>query len=296
VFVDQMERYFEQTEEAKKSDIHPEVYYQVGATPSFVEKARNHCDRAKQYANENQPMTICPPEADYKWRFFWRIGERPGPLDTKFPNLNAPQVIPEEFPQWEEIMNRWGNLMLETVKSVSEMAALGFGLDKDEFAKRLNKAPHLLAPTGSDLATYNKPGTMFASFHYDLNFLTIHGRSRFPGLFVWLRDGTRSIVRVPRNCLLLQAGKQFEWMTGGHVMAGFHEVVVVDETLAAVEKAKAENKSLWRVSSTLFSHIASDQVLEPLPMFKDDRSAELYPATLAGDQVKQELEAINLSK
>lgn len=51
-------------------------------------------------------------------------------------------------------------------------------------------APHLLAPTGSDLNKY-KLGTIFAGYHYDLNFITIHGKSRFPGLFAWLRDGTR---------------------------------------------------------------------------------------------------------
>jgi hypothetical protein len=52
--------------------------------------------------------------------------------------------------------------------------------------------PHLLAPTGSDLHTeqYGKLGTVLAGYHYDLNFLTIHGKSRFPGLNIWLRDGT----------------------------------------------------------------------------------------------------------
>lgn len=27
------------------------------------------------------------------------------------------------------------------------------------------------------------------------------------------------------GCLLLQAGKQMEWLTGGHVKAGMHEVI-----------------------------------------------------------------------
>jgi hypothetical protein len=31
-------------------------------------------------------------------------------------------------------------------------------------------------------------------------------------------------VTVPDGCLLVQAGKQIEHLTGGHVMAGFHEV------------------------------------------------------------------------
>jgi len=32
-------------------------------------------------------------------------------------------------------------------------------------------------------------------------------------------------VRVPDGCLFLQAGRQLEWLTGGHVVAGMHEVL-----------------------------------------------------------------------
>jgi hypothetical protein len=56
------------------------------------------------------------------------------------------------------------------------------------------------------------------------SFATIHGKCRFPGLFVWLADGRRVPVRIPQGCLLLQAGRQMEWLTGGHVQAGMHEV------------------------------------------------------------------------
>lgn len=70
------------------------------------------------------------------------------------------------------------------------------------------QGPHLLAPTGSDLSRYGKLNSVFAGYHYDLNFLTIHGRSRFPGLFIWLKNGRKVAVKVPEGCLLLQAGKQ----------------------------------------------------------------------------------------
>ena len=40
------------------------------------------------------------------------------------------------------------------------------------------RGPHLLAPTGSDLAKYTEVNTIFAGWHTDLNFLTIHGASR----------------------------------------------------------------------------------------------------------------------
>eukprot|EP00298_Acanthocystis_sp_HF-20_P015458 c21149_g1_i1.p1 GENE.c21149_g1_i1~~c21149_g1_i1.p1 ORF type:complete len:979 (+),score=402.45 c21149_g1_i1:59-2995(+) len=62
------------------------------------------------------------------------------------------------------------------------------------------------------------------------------------------------------------------------------------------EKEKEEKKeSLWRISSTLFSHIASDQVLQPIGKFAQESTASLYPPTYAGDYVNEELKAIKLS-
>ena len=78
--------------------------------------------------------------------------------------------------------------------------------------------------TGADLEVHNTLDMCYAGYHYDLNFLTIHGKSRFPGLFVWLRNGKRVAVRIPAGCLFIQAGKQLEWLTGGYVKAGMHEV------------------------------------------------------------------------
>ena len=264
---------------------------QVGATPSFVEQAREHCSSIAKFSADNKPLTICPPEADPKWRFFWRIGQRP--QDTKYENLNAAQVLPAKFPQWATTMDSWGDLMLQTVQSSAEMAAHGFNLPSDTFTSLMNFGPHLLAPTGSDLTRFGALNTVFANYHYDLNFLTIHGRSRFPGLYIWLRDGTKTAVKVPPNCLLLQAGIQFEWLTGGKVLAGFHEVVVTEGTLAALEKQRAKGRPLWRISSTLFAHIASDNILQPLPGFPQD--AEKYPPTSAGVQVEEELKKIKLN-
>ena len=76
--------------------------------------------------------------------------------------------------------------------------------------------------------------SILAGFHYDLNFLTIHGKSRFPGLYVWTREGKKCRVAIPDGCLLVQAGKQIEYLTGGHVLAGFHEVVVNDSSFIII--------------------------------------------------------------
>lgn len=78
--------------------------------------------------------------------------------------------------------------------------------------------------------------------------------------------------------------------------AGFHEVVVAPNTVEAIERARANHKSLWRVSSTLFAHIQSDQSLAPIGKFSTEESRAKYPAIPAGQQVQEELNAIKLKK
>lgn len=90
-----------------------------------------------------------PPPSDAKWRFFWRVGEKP--LKKISDVIDPPQHIPKDFPQWEKTMDKWGYLMLNCVDTVSEMLALGLGLPQSTFTDRTKYGPHLLAPTGSDL-------------------------------------------------------------------------------------------------------------------------------------------------
>jgi len=287
-FMSMMERYFAQSDGSR--DARPELHYQVGVTTSFVEVPRNHCALMKTL--RDAALSECPPTPDQKWRFFWRIGERP--TETAFEALNAADVVPLGFEgEWEETMNGWGEALVRTAEAVSEMAALGFGLDRKTFSSLLNKGPHLLAPTGSDLTKaqelYDSQKRILAGFHADLNFLTVHGKSRYPGLRIWRRDGRVVVPKVPEGHLLVQAGKQLEYLTGGKVLAGYHEVVISDETL----KAANINKSKWRVSSTCFAHVASDNILEPLiPGYKND---DKFPPMKAGHQVQQELRAIALA-
>ena len=94
--------------------------------------------------------------------------------------------------------------------------------------------PHVLAPSSSDLVKYGQKGTILTRCHSDVNFLTIHGRSRYPSLDIWPRNtGHRIGLEIPPgNNFVVQAGKQLEHITGGLIKAGFHEVAVNDRTLA----------------------------------------------------------------
>eukprot|EP00968_Pinguiococcus_pyrenoidosus_P011321 scaffold907_cov247-Pinguiococcus_pyrenoidosus.AAC.12 len=93
--------------------------------------------------------------------------------------------------------------MLRALHDVAGMVAEGFGLEPGVFQRLMENGPHLLAPTGSDFSKHAELNKALAGFHYDLNFLTIHGKSRFPGLFIWLRDGTRARAVVPEGDLFL---------------------------------------------------------------------------------------------
>jgi hypothetical protein len=73
-----------------------------------------------------------------------------------------------------------------------------------------------------------------------------------------------------------------------------HEVLFTPQTAAALDEARRAGRSTWRVSSTLFAHIASDKVLQPLGHFAAAADANAYPPMPAGAYVEAELSVINL--
>jgi hypothetical protein len=203
---------------------------------------------------------------------------------------------------WEEKMNAWGNTLHTAVGTVSEMAAIGMCLPKDTFTQRTQGGAHLLAPTGSDLVK-NEVGAIFAGFHYDISFMTIHGKSRYPGLSVWTRDWKKKAVKIPQGCLLVQAGLSFEHITGGYVLAGFHEVIYTDGTKLAVDNRQALlesqgiKKRQWRVSSTMFNHFRFDVDCGPMPELEhlySKEDAQKYGRPTAYQILMQELKATGM--
>ena len=199
------------------------------------------------------------------------------------------------------------------------MLAHGLGLsDATTLVDAAKYGPHLLAPTATDLAKYGKLGEAFAGFHSDLNFLSVHGRSRFPGLHIWARNtGNKLEIKLPPGHLLVQAGKQLEHLTGGLILAGYHEVVCTERTLAALERRRADpataERPQIRISSTLFHHLSSDYALKPsefrravAPRSEAVRAkvaeceagaagAEYEDGKLVGDLVLDELKSISLA-
>ena len=74
------------------------------------------------------------------------------------------------------------------------------------------------------------------------------------------------------------------------------QVVFSEATAKAMDAARKAGRPLWRVSSTMFAHAASDQTLKPLGRFAQAPEAGQYPPVLAGLQVQEELDYICLGK
>ncbi|CEQ41437.1 SPOSA6832_03173 [Sporobolomyces salmonicolor] len=295
-FLDLMEDYFSQDKERLEEDLRPEVHFQVGVTLENTEKPKCHSNDACKAViaaldPAERPLDLEGGNADPKCRFFHRMGNPPP--STSFPSLAMSNVTPRAFAStWKTQMEDWGTQIKRAVEDVSEMLAVGLGLERDELRRAGQYGSHLLAPTATDLAKYGRVGesvsslrrlsvlegdrsdarivlAVFAGFHTDLNFLTIHGRSRYAGLHVWARNsGKRISVKLPPGHLLVQAGKQLEHLTGGLILAGYHEVVCTPATLASLSARQSStspsaSRPPIRISSTFFWHLSNDYVLRP---------------------------------
>lgn len=270
-FLDTLEDYFAQSEAEIVKDTRPEVHFQVGATLENTEQPKCYSSadcqaliRALDPAE--RPLDLEGGKADPKQRFFRRLGKTPP--STEFATLAMSNVVPAAFASsWDPIMDACGGQLQAGVHAVVEMLEVGLGLEKGRLSNAGEYGPHLLAPTATDLKKYGKEGEIFAGFHCDIGCIGIHGRSRYPGLNIWARNtGKRLEVRLPSGCLLVQAGKELEHLTGGLILAGFHEVICSPATLEAMTARGADpataDRPLIRISSTSFWQLESDYEMD----------------------------------
>jgi isopenicillin N synthase-like dioxygenase len=117
-FLDLLEDYFAQDDDVLRKDERPDLSYQVGVTLENTEKPKCAVDEPcldviQRLDPSQRPLDISAHSPDPKCRFFWRMAEAP-PYETKFPGLNAPNVVPENAQlkdRWTPAMDQWGNAM-----------------------------------------------------------------------------------------------------------------------------------------------------------------------------------------
>lgn len=284
-------------EEEKRKMECRETGHNLGWTPSFTEGPRS---REEIRSAIPAPFAPAPLSGkDPKERYMIPVG--PAPVQTAYPEYNHKgAVAPAGFEDWLQDARTWSDQSLDIVFTLIRMATLGMDVqDPDLFTRLLANGPHVFGPTGCDLSKHGKPGTVHAGFHTDMGFGTIHGPSNCPGLIVYPRSLDRKIhVRMRPDELLFQVGKQAQICSGGAFHAGFHEVVANEGMQALVEAEQAAGRVPWRVSVTMFVHVASDQMLQPLAPFDSLAAREAYADNilLAGDRMRRQLKKRGLEE
>lgn len=76
-------------------------------------------------------------------------------------------------------------------------------------------------------------------------------------------------------------------MTGGHIKAGWHEVVFTEEVKKQRDQAIKKGKLPWRVSSVLFYQIEGSFIMKPHPKFINDTTSKVYPPKKADDYIRE---------
>lgn len=119
-FLDLLEDYFALPQTTLRRDERPELGFQVGVTLENTEKPKCAVDEPcldviRRLAPAERPLDISAHSPDPKCRFFWSMRESaPKGYETKFPALNAENVVPEDETvrqRWTPVMQTWGVAM-----------------------------------------------------------------------------------------------------------------------------------------------------------------------------------------
>mgnify|MGYP001949971174 CR=1 FL=1 len=121
-------------------------------------------------------------------------------------------------------MEDWGRQLLQAGLTLTEMTAIGLNLEENALKKYIENGTLYLSPPAVNLEE-TKLGDVITAFHRDFSLVTVHGKCRYSGLYAWLLTGEKFRVQLPQNHVLVQSGRQLEWLTGGYLQAGWHEVI-----------------------------------------------------------------------
>lgn len=147
----------------------PENAYRFGVQPEYSRKPADHIHIWRQFKDEHRPRVRSPPDLDPQWRYLWRIGNEL-PNNRRF---ESKKIVPGDFPQWQSVMDTYGQSLLKTVFSISEAIAIGLGLKRTLFVDRLNYGSHTLSPTGIDLSRHQELGKVLLGFQFGTNFMSV---------------------------------------------------------------------------------------------------------------------------
>ena len=278
--LDMVRRYFEQDDDVLVRDVRTGVDRAIGVNLSGQEEPRRWTEVLASYPAARRPYTAYLNErwaANAQARFHWAAAlpeELRKMTAARRAQILGDQLVPDGFPNWMRVMNASAVQQHRTAITVAEMLEVGLELERGSLSNGLRAGNSLFAPTACELRGLEL-GDVIAPYHFDLGRLTVHFVASFAALICWTRERMPFQPVVPGSGFFIQAGMELEVLTGGHIRTGFHEVVILDQTLKQIAAAIGAGASTTRVGTPLFAQ-GGDDVLHPLGRFRTNATRAVY--------------------
>ena len=254
---------FELPEEAKRRYYSAELAGQRGYTPFGTEIAKD--------------------AAHVDLKEFWHVG-RDLPAGHRFRDHMPDNIWPTELAEFEAIFtdmyaafDRAGNQLLSAI-------ARYLGLAPDWFADKVEHGNSVMRLLHYPPIPADAPGIR-AGAHGDINLITLLLGAEEGGLQLLTRQGEWLSIAPPEGALVINVGDMLERLTNNQLPSTIHRVL----------NPPPERRHIPRYSMPFFLHLASDVLIETLPVCMDADHPNLYPSPItANDFLVQRLIEIGL--
>ncbi|MXO62637.1 isopenicillin N synthase family dioxygenase [Qipengyuania oceanensis] len=217
---------------------------------------------------------------------FWHVG-RSLPQDHALAEFMAPNVWPEEMPEFRDTFEELYAAFEKAGGRVLEAIALHLGLERDFFAATVedgNSVMRLLRYPPLEGA--EAEGAIRAAAHGDINTITLLLGAEEAGLELLTAEGEWLAVDPPAGALVINIGDMLDRLTNGKLRSTTHRVV----------NPRGEAAYRARYSMPFFLHFRPDYVIETLDSCVDPDNPEDKPESISSHEfLLQRLREINLA-
>jgi len=215
---------------------------------------------------------------------FWHIG-REIPRDSKYAEVMAPNLWPDEVPDFREVGYGLYTALDDLGTRVLRALALHIDLAEDFFEDKTNFGNSILRPIHYPPITAPDIPNVRAGAHEDINFITLLVGASAEGLEVLTREGNWLPITTEGDAIVVNIGDMLQRLTNHVYPSTTHRVV----------NPRNENARKPRFSVPFFLHPNPDVVLDVLPSCVSADNPQRYATPItAHDYLLERLREIKL--
>ncbi|MHB8911952.1 MAG: isopenicillin N synthase family dioxygenase [Lysobacter sp.] len=215
---------------------------------------------------------------------FWHVG-REIPRDSRYADVMAPNVWPEEIPGFREQAYGLYNALDQLGSRVLGALALHIGLPEDYFADKTDAGNSILRPIHYPPITADDIPNVRAGAHEDINLITLLVGASAEGLEVRSRKGEWVPFTADADTIVVNIGDMLQRLTNHVYPSTTHRVV----------NPPGEKARQPRYSTPFFLHPNPDFLIDVLPSTITPDHPSRYPeAITAQGYLEERLREIGL--